>query len=78
MHGLGLSLLPKTTVTAETQKGYLAILPLEYPNFKLHVQLCYHAKKQLSLPMQAFVQLMCTSTQHVPLSLEQANKALPL
>lgn len=78
MHGLGLSLLPKTTVTAETQNGQLAILPLDYPNFKLNVQLCYHAKRQLSMPMKAFVQLMCRPTPHGLHSPEQASKALLL
>ncbi|KRE90538.1 hypothetical protein ASG89_09645 [Paenibacillus sp. Soil766] len=78
MHGLGLCLLPRTTVTTETQNGQLAILPLNYPNFKLNVQLCYHAKRQLSVPMQNFIQLMCTSTPHEQLSLGQSSTVLPL
>ncbi|MGO4270389.1 LysR family transcriptional regulator [Paenibacillus sp. TAF58] len=78
MHGLGLTLIPKTIVTAETQNGQLAILPLDYPNFKLNVQLCYHAKRQLSMPMKAFIQLMCRSIPHGLLSPEQANTALLL
>lgn len=78
MHGLGLTLLPKTIVTTETQNGQLAILPLDYPNFKLNVQLCYHAKRQLSIPMKAFIQLLCRTTPHGLLSPEQANTALQL
>ncbi|WP_079416266.1 LysR family transcriptional regulator substrate-binding protein [Paenibacillus ferrarius] len=78
MHGLGITLLPKTTVAAETQNGQLAILPLDYPNFKLQVQLCYHTKRQLSMPMKAFIQSMCYPTPHERLSLEQASRALPL
>lgn len=75
MYGLGICLLPKTTVTAETQNGQLAILPLNYPNFKLHVQLCYHAKRQLSVPMKNFIRLMCETTPPERLSLVQASKA---
>lgn len=75
MYGLGICLLPKTTVTAEIQNGQLAILPLNYPNFKLHVQLCYHAKRQLSVPMKNFISLMCEPTPPERLSLVQASKA---
>ncbi|MNR19084.1 HTH-type transcriptional activator CmpR [compost metagenome] len=78
MHGLGICLLPRTTVTAETKNGQLAILPLHYPNFKLHVQLCYHAKRQLSIPLNKFIQLMCETTPHERLSLERASTIQPL
>ncbi|WP_084224578.1 LysR family transcriptional regulator [Paenibacillus pectinilyticus] len=78
MYGLGLCLLPKTTVASETQNGQLAILPLNYPNFKLTVQLCYHAKRQLSVPMKNFIQLMCETIPHEPLFLAQSNIAQPL
>lgn len=67
LHGLGVTFLPRTTVTSEIQTGQLAILPLDYPDFKLTVQLCYHAKRQLSVPMTNFVGLLCKTTPHEPL-----------
>ncbi|WNR46556.1 LysR family transcriptional regulator [Paenibacillus roseipurpureus] len=78
MHGLGICLLPRTTVTSEIKNGQLTILPLSYPHFKLSVQLCYHAKRQLSVPMNNFIHLMCATTPHEQPYLEQASKVLPL
>lgn len=64
MHGLGISLVPKTIITSELEKGQLAILPLRYPSFVLNVQLVYHVKKYISKPMRAFIQSVCPGTQN--------------
>ncbi|MFE5318073.1 LysR family transcriptional regulator [Paenibacillus sp. NPDC056579] len=59
MHGLGISLVPKTIIAPEFENGQLAILPLHYPSLVLKVQLVYHEKKYISKAMRAFIQSVC-------------------
>jgi DNA-binding transcriptional LysR family regulator len=63
MHGLGISLVPKTIIASEHEKGQLAILPLSYPPLQVNVQLVYHVKKHISKPMRAFIQSVCPEAQ---------------
>ncbi|UJF35258.1 LysR family transcriptional regulator [Paenibacillus hexagrammi] len=78
MHGLGISIIPKTIVLNEIKTGQLAALPLHYPAFKLMVHLCYHVKKQISKPMRAFIESLCGTTQPEWPAPAQSDTALPL
>lgn len=60
MHGLGISLVPRSIVSHDHDLGKLAILPVEGLNMRKPMYIVYHNRKRISPPMRYFIESLRT------------------
>ncbi|ANE47495.1 LysR family transcriptional regulator [Paenibacillus swuensis] len=56
-YGLGIALVPRIAVEAETAEGKLAVLPFNHPDIRIYTQVIYHRRKWLSPPLKHLLEL---------------------
>jgi DNA-binding transcriptional LysR family regulator len=66
MNGLGISLVPKTLVAHECRRGELVTLPLVHPPLRLFIQIVYHKKKHITVPMRYFIDSLMSAKVSIP------------
>ncbi|MCH5583447.1 LysR family transcriptional regulator [Shimazuella sp. AN120528] len=57
MAGIGIAFLPEVIIRAELDRGELAVLPMDLPNFPIYTQMLWHKEKWLSPAIEAFMKL---------------------
>lgn len=56
MHGLGISLVPRSIIGYERDRGKLAILPIEGVDLRMPMYIVYHNRKSISPPVRHFIE----------------------